>query len=372
MPLILINDNIDLCLCYMWNIDLTSFLQMELNREHIRAIIYYEWLEVKDAREILDRINRRLGQGTVSKSTVKYWIREFKFGRQRLEDEHRSGRPSTSTTDENVKLVRELIHANPRVTYDDLERETKISRGSLHSILHDSLGVHKVMSRFIPHRLTETEKKARVDICRENLKLWKNYGARVVERIITGDETYVHYYDAPTRSETKIWVFEDEEPPEVVKRSRTIGKVLYAVFFRCSGLVQAIKLEGQKSVTALWYTTSCLPKVFQDASKKNLLLLHDNASSHTAKLTTEFLQANHIKTIPHPPYSPDLAMCDFWLFSGLKRSLRGRSFHSEEELDAAVFHFFDSIPENGWREAFDMWKSRMERCIEAHGDYIEH
>jgi hypothetical protein len=65
-------------------------------------------------------------------------------------------------------------------------------------------------------------------------------------------------------------------------------------------------------------------------------------------------------------------MCDFWLFAGLKRNLRGRSFQSEEELDSAVFEYFDSIPESGWRGAFVMWKSRMERCIKANGDYFEH
>jgi histone-lysine N-methyltransferase SETMAR len=193
----------------------------------------------------------------------------------------------------------------------------------------------------------------------------------LINRIITGDETYVHYYDAPTHSESKIWVFEDETPPQVAKQNRTIGKVLYAVFFKSTGLIQAVKLEGQKSVTALWYTTQCLPKVFENSPKTGILLLHDNASSHTASLTTQYLAKNNIKIIPHPPYSPDLAMCDFWLFSGLKRNLRGRSFRSEEELDLAVHEYFDSIPESGWRGAFDMWRSRMERCIEAKGDYFE-
>lgn len=142
-------------------------------------------------------------------------------------------------------------------------------------------------------------------------------------------------------------------------------------FFRSTGLVQAVKLEGQKSVTALWYTTQCLPKVLENSSKTGILLHHDNASSHSASLTSQFLVKNKIKTIPHPPYSPDLAMCDFWLFSGLKRSLRGHSFRSEEELDSAVFEYFYSIPESDWRGAFDMWRSRMEKCIEAKGDYFE-
>ena len=73
---------------------------------------------------------------------------------------------------------------------------------------------------------------------------------------------------------------------------------------------------------------------------------NDNASSHSARLTLEFLAQKQIKVIEHPPYSPDLAMCDFWLFFNLKKNLRGRRFHSEEEIDAtinALFHRFQEM-----------------------------
>ena len=214
-------------------------------------------------------------------------------------------------TVDNVELVRQCLHTNRKLTYDDLERETGISRGGLERILNDHLKVKKKMCWFVPHRLSDEQRKLRVEICQENLRMWKNYGMRRIDRIVTGDETYVHYYEAPTHRESKLWVFEDEDPPQVVDRDRTVGKVLYAIFFRTTGLVQAVKLEGQKSVTALWYTTQCLPKVFGDAGKTGLILHHDNASSHTASLTSEYLAKNNIKTIRHPPYSPDLAMCDF-------------------------------------------------------------
>ena len=60
------------------------------------------------------------------------------------------------------------------------------------------------------------------------------------------------------------------------------------------------------------------------------MLHHDNASLHTAGLTVEFLKQKLIKVIEHPPYSPDLTMCDFWLFFNLKKNLLGRRFHSGE------------------------------------------
>lgn len=102
------------------------------------------------------------------------------------------------------------------------------------------------------------------------------------------------------------------------------------------------------------------------------MLHHDNASSHTARLTVEFLEQKHIKVIEHPPYSPDLAMCDFWLFFNLKKNLRGRRFHSEDEIDEAIKAYFASIPRNGWLEAFKLWKIRLQKCIDVGGDYFEH
>ncbi|GFU88188.1 uncharacterized protein TNCV_845811 [Trichonephila clavipes] len=68
-----------------------------------------------------------------------------------------------------------------------------------------------------------------------------------------------------------------------MKRLRTMEKVMYAVFLRSTRLVKAIKLEGQKTVTANWYTTKCLPEILQEVNARELMLHHGNASFHTAR-----------------------------------------------------------------------------------------
>ena len=87
--------------------------------------------------------------------------------------------------------------------------------------------------------------------------------------------------------------------------------MVYDVFFRSTGLVKAIKLERQKAVTTNWYTTKCLPEILQEVNVRGLMLHYDNASYYSTGLTVEFLKQKQIKVIEHPPYSPDLAMCDF-------------------------------------------------------------
>ena len=105
-------------------------------------------------------------------------------------------------------------------------------------------------------------------------------------------------------------LFEDKQPPIQLKQKQILGKILYAVFFRSTGLVRTVKLEEQKSVIAKWYTKVCLPKVLEEFRIKELWL-HHILSSHTAELTKHFLEDNKIKIIAYLPYSPDLAMCNF-------------------------------------------------------------
>jgi hypothetical protein len=62
------------------------------------------------------------------------------------------------------------------------------------------------------------------------------------------------------------------------------------------------------------------PQLWQE---QTWLLQHDNAPSHTSVLTQQFLAKNKIAVIPHPPYSPDLTPCDFFLFPKMKLKLKG-------------------------------------------------
>ena len=55
-----------------------------------------------------------------------------------------------------------------------------------------------------------------------------------------------------------------------------------------------------------------------------------------------------IKTVPHHPYSPDLASCDFWLFP----KLRGCRYETAEEVKEAVTKVIDTLPQEDFYGAF--------------------
>ena len=77
----------------------------------------------------------------------------------RSEDEQRSGRPSTSKTDENVQKVAKLVRSDRRMTVRELTEELNISYGSVPSILTDNLQMRRVSANFVPRLLTDEQKE---------------------------------------------------------------------------------------------------------------------------------------------------------------------------------------------------------------------
>jgi transposase len=66
---------------------------------------------------------------------------------------------------------------------------------------------------------------------------------------------------------------------------------------------------------------------------KKWMLHHGNAPAYASLLIREFLAKNEATVVPQPPYSPDLATADFFLFPKLKSTLKGQRFESIEETE---------------------------------------
>ena len=107
----------------------------------------------------------------------------------------------------------------------------KISSGSLTRILHDSLGVRKRCTRWVPHNLSEEQKRGRVDWCTRILRKFDGGRSPRVWDIVRGDETWVYQYDSETKQQSAVWVFPDENPPVKFKRNRSASKQKIMCFF---------------------------------------------------------------------------------------------------------------------------------------------
>jgi histone-lysine N-methyltransferase SETMAR len=348
---------------------------MELTREHYRAIIFHNFRRGLSRQGCADELSALYGFKAPSYSTVKNWYNEFNRGRCSLQDEQREGRPKSAVVQENIDAVLELIKQDRHVTYREIEASLGISMTSINKILHDHLGVKKICSRWIPHNLTTAQKEARVKWCKAMMKKFAGGASKAVYNICTGDESWIYAYDPETKQQSTVWVFQDEPNPTKVVREKSTSKQMVACFFGITGHVATVALEDRKTVNSEWYTTICLPHVFEvirkKSKKRRIILHHDNASSHTAAPTMAFLTGQKIELMGHPPYSPDLAPNDYFLFPTIKNKLRGQRFSTPEEAVEAFKSHVLEVPSSEWKKCFENWFIRMEKCINLKGEYFE-
>ena len=95
-----------------------------------------------------------LGDDAQALSNVKKWAAEFKRGRESLEDDPRSGRPVTATTQENIDRVYHMVMDDRRLTVNQIANAVGISRERVENILHNELGMSKVSASWVPRLLT--------------------------------------------------------------------------------------------------------------------------------------------------------------------------------------------------------------------------
>ena len=79
----------------------------------------------------------------------------------------------------------------------------------------------------------------------------------------------------------------------------------------------------------------------------------------------------NIELLQHPLYSPDLAICDFFLFPTVKDHLPGSKFKSREELGTAITEALRTVTRDGLQHVFGTWVERWDKCIKAKGSYFE-
>ncbi|CAH2001383.1 unnamed protein product [Acanthoscelides obtectus] len=91
-----------------------------------------------------------------------------------------------------------------------------------------------------------------------------------------------------------------------------------------------------------------------------IILHQDNASSHTAQKTRQYLTKENVELLDHPPYSPDLSPNDFFTFQKIKNRLRGQRFQSPEEAVDAFKNAVLDLPGNEWNKCFENWFERMQ------------
>jgi histone-lysine N-methyltransferase SETMAR len=342
-----------------------------------RSVVRFLTLEGQTPKDIHPRLQNVYGQEALSRTQVYFWAAETKRGRIAVQDEERSGRPSDAASEQNIEAVENLVMGNRRIKVWEIEAETALSRGTIFRILHEHLLLSKVTARWVPRNLSALDKRRRVECASAALALMNDDQENFFARIVTGDETWLRNWDPETKQESMQWKHTDSPAPKKFRTQPSAQKLMATIFWDCEGILLIDYLPPKTTITGLYYGN--LIRKLRDVIKEKrrgkvsagILLLHDNAPVHKAQVAMAAIRESGFDEIDHPPYSPDLAPSDFFLFPNLKKNLRGRRFEDVSEIVSATQAYFTYQDKTFFSDGLKLLKQRYSKCIALKGDYVE-
>ncbi|KAI6656185.1 Transposase [Oopsacas minuta] len=199
------------------------------------------------------------------------------------------------------------------------------------------------------------------------------------KEIVTGDETWIQFKPPIRKQDGRVWLKKGEVPPAVCVSDFRAPKVLYCIFFDGLGPVAQIPVPKGQTLPGQFYADVVLPEVEKHYLKRRpktgtrgLKILHDDARPHKSLAVRQKIKDMGMHEVPHPPYSPDIAPCDFWLFRKLKDNVSGCEFEDRLSLSWAIYRCLEVIPKDEYRKTFENWIRRLNLVVAYKGDYFEH
>ena len=262
-------------------------------------------------KKLMTEISTAFGPSCVSYDTVRRWKKKFESGVESIKNASKSGRPKSASRKKIVSKIMEIIEGDARFTVRDIARKVGISLSTVHLILKKHLKVRKISARWVPHLLTDEQKKQQVKVAKKLLQMFPKYDKNQFANVVTGDETRVHYFEPLRKVSNKIWATKHSKRPIIAKHSLSTKKVLYAIFFSGEGVAIKVPVKKGKSITRKYYKDVVLKKLKKYYQKrrpatgfKHVRLLHDNAPAHTSAIVTAFFEERKSNCFASPPVFP--------------------------------------------------------------------
>ena len=328
-----------------------------------------------NATETCGKLKEAYEEDALSRAQIFRWFKDFSEGRDLVEDEPRTGRPTTSKTDVNVERVKSLVRSDRRLTIRLVAEQLNLNKSIVHDVLKNNLQMRKVSAKLVPKNLTVQQNDNRKDICTDFIERIEQ-DPNFLKSIITGDESWIFEYDPETKRQSLEWHTANSPRPKKARMSKSKIKCMLICFMDSTGIIHKEFVPPGQTVNQHFYREvlerlkKLVARVRPDIKEK-WMLHHDNAPCHTALSITEFLAKRSIPVVPQPPYSPDLSPCDFFLFPRLKKCLKGRHFGTLQNIQTTVTDLLKSIPASEFQHCYEEWEKRLRRCVASQGNYFE-
>lgn len=339
---------------------------MNFEENHIRHIMIYEYRKGNKATKATRNINE-IYKNALSVRKCQRWFDRFQSGNFSIENLPR-GRPQTEVED---TALEELVESDPRLTL----REMGAKMGCSHEAIRKHLQLLGKVSRegvWIPHQLSDQNRLQRVNIASSLLA--RNTRELFLHRIVTGDEKWVLYVNVKKKMQ---WLSDGQQPIPTPKAGLHPKKVMLSIWWDIRGVVHWEVLDPNKTVTADLYCQQ-LVRLHSEitrnrpslVNRKCVILQHDNARPHIAKMTQKKIRELGYEILPHPPYSPDISPSDYHLFRSFQHHLSGKVFEDVESIKNEISDFISSKNSDFFKRGIESLVKRWQSIVDNEGDYF--
>ena len=325
------------------------------------ALIFCYHLK-KTAAESHRMLVEAYGEHALGKSQCFEWFKKFKSGDFDVRNEER-GRPPKKFEDSELQA---LLDEDDAQTQQQLADQLNVTREAI-SIRLKAMGKIQKMGKWVPHELNERQQEKRKTTCEMLLARYKRKS--FLHRIV--------YFENPKRK--RSWVTPGEPSTSTARPNRYGRKTMLCVWWDQKGVIYYELLKPGETVNTERYRQQMIDlnqalrekrPEYQKRQHK-VILLHDNAPSHTAKLVKETIEAFSWEILSHAAYSPDLAPSDYHLFASMGHALAEQRFTSYENVRKWLDDWFASKEQQFFWRGIHKLPDRWEKCIASNGQYFE-
>lgn len=291
-------------------------------------------------------------------------------------DVRRSGRPSTSTTQETVHAVQAMFQRSPGKSTRQAARESGLTRYTVRTVLKKVLK----WRAWKPHycqSLSDEDCDMRMEFG-EIMLAWHEEWPHLFRNILWSDEAVFHVGGFVNRHNCHYWAGED--PMMTVEKQQNRPNVTVWCGITSDQVVGPFLLRN--TMNAERYLDMLRDRVWPVVSTweniDELIFMQDGAPPHFALVVREWLDARFPgrwlgRRGPHewPSRSPDLTPCDFFLWGWVKEEVYRSKPKTLEELEDRIRGVMSTIPAEFLRKSVDAIPGRLQQLVERAGAHIE-
>ncbi|GFW63551.1 protein GVQW3 [Trichonephila clavipes] len=235
-----------------------------------RICIKFSFKFGKTGTETYETMTKAFGDEAMSRARVFEWFRRFKEGRQSVNIDPRSRRPSTSRNEHKIAQMKAVVLSQLRLTVREITQECHISVGSCDGILRKDLNMLRVSAKFVPRLLTENQQFQRLATSSDLFQSASD-DPEFMKLIITGDEALAYGYDPETKQQSWQWKTPGSPWPKEARQVRSKIKVTLIVFFDADGIVHLEYAPHSQTVNKEFYLV-VLRRSREDVRRKRPVL----------------------------------------------------------------------------------------------------